>query len=174
MIDLEMKLRRDGFYDNRLEYFRNLVLMTSSSFVLSVTWYIWKCCCVLLIFFLLLTTSAFGWCDVSLVTHVVCGLMLALLWQQSGMLMHDAMHLQITRRKQKDEQIGLFFGTCLFGISARWWKDEHIIHHALTNTVNQHKVLDPQAEEICWAQNEKLFPFHLQPFSSFLVKVRSS
>jgi len=68
--------------------------------------------------------------------------------------------------------VGVFFGTVCFGISARWWKDEHIVHHSLTNTVDvQLGFVDPQAKEEPWAQNEKLFPFHNTKFRSFLITV---
>ena len=57
-------------------------------------------------------------------------------------------------------------------MSARWWKDEHIVHHALTNTVNDSDVIDKQADEMCWAQNEILFPIRMSSkLSRMLTKV---
>lgn len=57
-------------------------------------------------------------------------------------------------------------------MSARWWKQEHTVHHALTNTVDYGKgFVDPQAIEDVWAQNEKLLPFFKGSKLAFLIKV---
>ena len=76
------------------------------------------------------------------------------------------------RIKGVDEKLGVFYGTFCFGISARWWKDEHIIHHALTNTVDHgNNFVDPQANEELWVQNEKLFYFPMNSIKEFCVGV---
>ena len=76
--------------------------------------------------------------------------------------------------KEVDEKLGVFYGTFCFGISARWWKDEHVIHHALTNTVDHDSnFVDPQAHEEAWIQNEKLFTLPTTSVKEFCVSVSS-
>lgn len=85
---------------------------------------------------------------------------------------NEARFLQAFQNYKFDELAGVFFGTLCFGISARWWKDEHTVHHALTNTVDYSTgFIDPQAKEDVWAQNEKLFPFMKDKFQHTLIKV---
>lgn len=82
---------------------------------------------------------------------------------------------QFFRIKSLDEKIGVFYGTFCFGISARWWKDEHMIHHALTNTVDPYSdFVDPQAMEEAWVQNELLFTQPINPVKAFCVSVSFS
>ena len=79
------------------------------------------------------------------------------------------------RAKELDERLGVFFGTFCFGISARWWKDEHVIHHALTNTVDyKNNFVDPQAYEEAWVQNEKLFSLPMNPIKEFCIGVSTA
>lgn len=85
---------------------------------------------------------------------------IALFLQQSGFLMHDLMHNSVTHNRKKDQILGRFFGTFCLGISATWWRDEHFIHHAFTNTLESGKgCKDVQMIEDVWAQNEKLVQF---------------
>ena len=67
---------------------------------------------------------------------IVCGaLCLAGFWQQSGFLMHDLMHNHLFHTRKLDQRVGWFFGCVCFGVSARWWRDEHTEHHLFVNTV---------------------------------------
>ena len=67
---------------------------------------------------------------------IVCGAMcLAGFWQQSGFLMHDLMHNHLFHDRKLDQRVGWFFGCVCFGVSARWWRDEHTEHHLFVNTV---------------------------------------
>jgi fatty acid desaturase len=91
---------------------------------------------------------------------VLGGLLLTAFWQQSGFMMHDAMHTQVHRSRRVCEALGTFFGTVCLGVSGMWWKDEHIVHHSITNTLDPDTgVTDPQMSEEVWAQNAKLLPF---------------
>lgn len=93
--------------------------------------------------------------------HYAGALTLAAFWQQCGFVMHDAMHTQLTGNRRIDHLLGTISGTSCLGLSATWWRDEHFVHHALTNVVDytQH-FADPQMWEPSWAQNEKLFPYY--------------
>lgn len=156
MQELETYLTENGYYGT------------------SVAWYLKKCFYILVLFTIILYASVTGFTSLNYGTMFASGISLALLWQQSGMIMHDSMHLQITNTKKWDERIGLLYGSILFGISARWWKDEHIYHHALTNTVDGDQVIDPQADEVAWAQNHILFPIRRKSkTSTILCKIQS-
>lgn len=105
--------------------------------------------------------------------HYLGAVFLELFWQQCGFCMHDIMHHQIFRNGKKDKAGGVVIGTFCLGVSAHWWQDEHIFHHALTNTVNvAKKFADPQMWESVWAQNEKLFPLFTNVFQYFFIKIQ--
>ncbi|XP_076812217.1 uncharacterized protein LOC143459123 [Clavelina lepadiformis] len=155
MNDLEHKFRTEGYYDN------------------SFRWYVRKSITTLLIIVLVFCLVVSGAADENIFCVILTGVFLALFWQQSGMLMHDFMHTQFFQHRLWDEKVGVFFGTVCFGISARWWKDKHIIHHAFTNTVEpEENFVDPQAMEALWAQNVLLFPFHTASWQAFFVKIQ--
>ena len=100
---------------------------------------------------------------------------LAFSWQQSGFIMHDCMHKQLFRdsARVRDKAGGLFFGSFIFGFSAHWWHDEHIIHHAMTNTVDhENRFADPQMWETVWAQHEKMYPLFKGLLQYYLIKIQ--
>jgi delta8-fatty-acid desaturase len=105
--------------------------------------------------------------------HHLGAVMLTFFWQQSALVMHDFMHTQVFRNRLKDRFFGVLFGTSCFGISAHWWRDEHRLHHGLTNTVDAVKRwADPQMWEMSWAQNTKLFPLFKSRLHYFLIKIQ--
>ena len=105
--------------------------------------------------------------------HYLGAATLAFVWQQSGFIMHEFMHGQVVRSNKRDRLGGLFFGTVLFGMSAHWWQAEHIIHHAMTNTVDVAKrFADPQMWENVWAQNKTLFPLFKGRLQYYLIKIQ--
>lgn len=150
---LHIRLKKEGFYDNSVGWFvRKFIVVASLNIII----------------FLLL----FNYSNIFLF-QCLCSFLLAAFWQQSGMLMHDLMHSQAFQSQKVDEFFGIFFGTFCFGISSRWWKDEHIAHHALTNTIEYASgFVDPQAFEDVWAQNEKLFPFKCEKIHDILIKIQ--
>ena len=57
------------------------------------------------------------------------------------------------RRRARPQPVG----RVCFGISAKWWRDEHFEHHAFTNTLVQGVgSSDPQMKEVLWASNKVL------------------
>jgi len=101
---------------------------------------------------------------------------LAGVWQQSGFLMHDFMHSHVFHNRSIDHRLGWFFGCCGFGVSSKWWRDEHHEHHLFTNTVEPGLgVTDPQYDPPeFWAQAPELFEMHKTPawLLRQLLKVR--
>jgi len=90
---------------------------------------------------------------------------LAGVWQQSGFLMHDFMHSHVFHNRAIDHPLGWFFGCCGFGVSSKWWRDEHHEHHLFTNTIIPgvgHT--DPQFEPPeFWVQSTKILDVHKLP-----------
>ena len=131
------KFHREGYYDT------------------SFTFYVQK---ILVVAMIISLAFSLIMCFDSFLLHCLGGVALAFSWQQAGFIMHEFMHTQVTR-KSKDHNYGVIFGTVIFGMSAHWWRDEHIIHHSMTNTVDVKKnFADPQMWEGVWAENEKLYP----------------
>lgn len=99
--------------------------------------------------------------------------LLAGFWQQSGFFMHDFMHNQIFHRRRLDQQLGWLFGGVCFGVSGRWWRDEHNEHHLFTNSlISGVGRSDPQMGETIWVQDPKLFEFFARPVLRLLLKVQ--
>ena len=119
-----------------------------------------------IVFFLVCAFEEWYW-------HYAGAVMLSLFWEQSGFLMHDFMHIQVFRNNFWDRFAGTFFGTVCFGPSAHWWKDDHDIHHSVTNMVDVPKeFLDPQSFEGLWAQNPKMFSFYRSAVQRFFIKIQ--
>lgn len=98
---------------------------------------------------------------------------LAGFWQQSGFLMHDCMHNHHFQNRKLDQACGWFFAAVCFGVSGRWWRDEHNEHHLFTNTlVKGVGKSDPQMGETVWCQNHKLFPFFNQLVLRAILKIQ--
>ena len=109
----------------------------------------------------------------SLTVRLVGAVMLAAFWQQCGFHLHDFMHNQVLHDRKWDQRLGVFFGTACLGLSASWWRDEHFIHHALTNTVHiPSEFADPQMREPIWAQNSTLFPFFKTRLEAFFIRIQ--
>lgn len=105
--------------------------------------------------------------------HYAGGVLLAAFWQQCGFFMHDFEHNHLTGDRRIDKWLGTFFGTFCFGISGKWWREEHFIHHALTTTVDyESKFWDPQMREPIWAQSEKLWPFITSKLEYYCIRVQ--
>ncbi|XP_014662015.1 PREDICTED: sphingolipid 10-desaturase-like [Priapulus caudatus] len=112
-------------------------------------------------------------CRQEALAHACGGLLLASFWQQCGFLMHDAMHTHLTNVRRIDHAVGVVVGTCCIGISATWWRDEHFVHHALTNVVDYaRRFADPQMWEATWAQDAKLFPYFATRWHRAAVRVQ--
>lgn len=72
-------------------------------------------------------------------------------------LTHDSCHSYVTENKTLSKVISWFWGDVIFGVSSRWWKEEHDEHHAITNTFSKEKktVTDRQACEEFWCQSDE-------------------
>ncbi|XP_014662646.1 PREDICTED: sphingolipid 10-desaturase-like isoform X2 [Priapulus caudatus] len=149
---LERDLRAKGFFETDWTWYVGKVAVVVALFVIAVT----------------LVTCFDAW-----YCHYLGAVALAFFWQQNGFIMHEFMHSQLFKDFSKDKYGGLFFGTVCFGISAHWWRDEHILHHALTNIVDvPNRFIDPQMWEGTWAQNEKMFALFQTRLQYYAIKIQ--
>lgn len=171
-LELQAKCEERGWFETDWSFYYK-----KSLFVACIYASVWICVC----------------CFESWFMHYLGGVCLAFVWQQSGFIMHEFMHGQVFRstdQKNKpkpkageetvaskigyhvcDRMGGLLFGTVLFGMSAHWWQDEHIIHHGMTNVVDvASRFVDPQMWESVWAQNILLFPLFKGNLSIYTIQ----
>ncbi|KAK3697067.1 hypothetical protein LTR37_017665 [Vermiconidia calcicola] len=59
---------------------------------------------------------------------------LGMLWHQLVFTFHDAGHMGITHNYHTDTCIGILIADFLGGLSVCWWKQNHNVHHIVTNS----------------------------------------
>ena len=142
----------NGYFNTNLKWFAMKISIAFALLSLSVV----------------LVTSCDFWA-----IHYLGAIFLAAFWHQSGFFMHDFMHNHVFHEHRLDQWFGTFFGTLCFGVSGSWWGDEHFVHHVLTNTVDYStNFVDPQKNEVVWAQNQKIFPFHTTFWHKLAIQVQ--
>lgn len=127
------------FQCNYWGYFREfcrISLLTSISFyLLSKKWYFWS--------------SVF----------------LGLAWHQLTFIAHDCGHQELTHNYQVDNIVGILVANFLGGLSLGWWKNNHNIHHVVTND----PVHDPDIQHLpFFSVSTKLFT---DVYSSYYQKI---
>ncbi|KAI8971716.1 fatty acid desaturase-domain-containing protein [Mycotypha africana] len=77
--------------------------------------------------------------------HYITGAcFMALFWHQLVFTAHDAGHNGITGRSEIDHIIGVIIADFIGGLSLGWWKDNHNVHHIVTN----HPEHDPDIQHM--------------------------
>ncbi|KAI9811018.1 MAG: hypothetical protein M1826_003347 [Phylliscum demangeonii] len=89
------------------------------------------------LFGLCLLLVRWGW-------YGTAGLCLGLFWHQLVFTAHDAGHMGITHHFQTDSVIGILVADFLGGLSIGWWKQNHNVHHIVTNSPEH----DPDIEHL--------------------------
>ena len=90
----------------------------------------------------------------SVLVHLVCGVLLGMLWIQSAYIGHDSGHYQVMSSRKYNNFVQLLSGNCLTGISIAWWKWTHNAHHIAVNSLDH----DPDLQHIpVFAVSTKLF-----------------
>ncbi|EIE81042.1 hypothetical protein G6F46_009571 [Rhizopus delemar] len=75
-------------------------------------------------------------------------------WHQLVFTAHDAGHNEITGKSEIDHVIGVIIANFIGGLSLGWWKDNHNVHHIVTN----HPEHDPDIQHLPFmAITTKLF-----------------
>lgn len=77
---------------------------------------------------------------------------LGLLWHQLVFTVHDAGHTGITHNYTIDTLISIFIADLIGGLSMGWWKDNHNVHHLVTN----HPEHDPDIQHMPFFATSKL------------------
>ena len=67
---------------------------------------------------------------------VICGVLMALFWQQCGWLAHDFLHYQVFTNRMYNNLAGLCIGNIWQGFSTACWKTKHNHHHASPDVVH--------------------------------------
>ncbi|EPE03681.1 fatty acid desaturase [Ophiostoma piceae UAMH 11346] len=101
------------------------------------TAYAWEVARYTLLFVLMLVFLRMRW-------HALSGLCLGVFWHQLVFTAHDAGHMGITHSFHADTVIGIIIADFLGGLSICWWKDNHNVHHIVTNSPEH----DPDIEHM--------------------------
>lgn len=72
------------------------------------------------------------------------GVFLGAFWHQLAFTAHDAGHMGITHNFTTDTVIGILIADFLGGLSLGWWKQNHNVHHLVTNSPEH----DPDIEHM--------------------------
>jgi len=90
------------------------------------------------------------------------GLMAGHFYVQGGFLNHDAGHRLLHEDVDTNYLYQWFWSNVVFGANAKWWREEHDIHHSATNTFDLNDktgFYDPQACEDVFCQADVLVGF---------------
>ncbi|VDP45969.1 unnamed protein product [Heligmosomoides polygyrus] len=74
--------------------------------------------------------------------YVVSAVLMGLVWQQLGWLIHEFAHNQLFKSHWHNDLASYVVGNLLQGFSSGGWKEQHNIHHAATNIVGRDGDLD--------------------------------
>ncbi|KAL1904452.1 hypothetical protein Sste5344_009855 [Sporothrix stenoceras] len=117
--ELHEKIRAEGLFDCNYtayawEVSRYIILFVSMVMFLRLRWYAVSAAC------------------------------LGVFWHQLVFTAHDAGHMGITHSFHGDTVIGIIIADFLGGLSICWWKDNHNVHHIVTNSPEH----DPDIEHM--------------------------
>ena len=76
--------------------------------------------------------------------YALAGLSLGLMWHQLVFTAHDAGHIGVTHNYQFDSVLAIVIADFIGGLSMGWWKDNHNVHHIVTNAPEH----DPDIEHM--------------------------
>ncbi|KAI9091777.1 fatty acid desaturase-domain-containing protein [Phlyctochytrium arcticum] len=65
--------------------------------------------------------------------YMISALMCSTMWHQAAFVAHDAGHSGITHDAKTDMKLGIYLGNIFGGLSVGWWKNNHNVHHIVTN-----------------------------------------
>ncbi|KAI8331857.1 delta-6 fatty acid desaturase [Chlamydoabsidia padenii] len=88
------------------------------------------CCRCVLLIYVSLWLALRGTNTLHYLTSAIC---MAGFWHQLVFTAHDAGHNEITGQVHIDHVIGVLIANFIGGLSLGWWKDNHNVHHIVTN-----------------------------------------
>lgn len=101
------------------------------------TAYAWEVARYIILFMLMLLFLRMKW-------YAISAAFLGAFWHQLVFTAHDAGHMGITHSFHGDTIIGIVIADFLGGLSICWWKDNHNVHHIVTNSPEH----DPDIEHM--------------------------
>ena len=92
----------------------------------------------------------------------------------SAFLTHDSCHRTASKFRNTHKYLAWFWGDVCFGVSSRWWREEHDIHHAVTNSFDAetNTVNDLQACEDFWCQSDKIIGFFRLFYHPLVIRIQ--
>ena len=115
--ELDARFKSDGLYETELSFYVKMGLWYASLFA------------VVLLPFVGAVEQTWAWMAVSSVA-------LGLFWQQLAFLGHDLGHNAVFHDRLTGDYLGSLFVVLGFGVSGQWWKQNHNVHHIVTNSIN--------------------------------------
>ena len=108
---------------------------------------------------------------------VLSAAFLGMLWHQLVFTVHDAGHMGITHNYHTDTCIGILIADFLGGLSVCWWRQNHNVHHIVTNSAEH----DPDIQHMSlFAITHRFFEslrstyydriMTYDPFAKFMLK----
>ncbi|KOS18313.1 Delta(8)-fatty-acid desaturase [Escovopsis weberi] len=85
-----------------------------------------ECCRYVSLFVMAIVWVRCGW-------YALGGALIGFMWHQLVFTAHDAGHMGITHGYHTDTLIGIFIADFIGGLSMCWWKENHNVHHIVTN-----------------------------------------
>ena len=76
--------------------------------------------------------------------YIISAIFLGCLWHQLVFTAHDAGHMGITHNYTVDTVFGILISDFIGGLSLGWWKQNHNVHHIVTNSPEH----DPDIEHV--------------------------
>lgn len=112
--------------------------------------------------------------------YMLSAMFLGLAWHQLTFCAHDFGHQELTHNYQVDNIVGTIVANFLGGLSLGWWKNNHNIHHVVTND----PVHDPDIQHLpFFSVSTKLFNnvystyynkvIHYDAFAKFLIRFQN-
>ncbi|CAO3650728.1 unnamed protein product [Cunninghamella blakesleeana] len=89
-----------------------------------------ECCRYVLLLYVSLWFALRGTVFIHFLFSAIC---MAGFWHQLVFTAHDAGHNGITGKVEVDHVIGVLIADFIGGLSLGWWKDNHNVHHIVTN-----------------------------------------
>jgi delta8-fatty-acid desaturase len=99
--------------------------------------------------------------------YLTSAIPLGCLWHQLTFTVHDASHMGITHDFHTDSVIAMTIASYMGGLSACWWKQNHNVHHLVTNSPEH----DPDIEHMpFFAISHRFFENLYSSYYEFTMK----
>lgn len=99
--------------------------------------------------------------------YITAAFPIGFLWHQLSFTVHDAAHMGVTHNFYVDSVLAMFVANYCGGLSACWWKQNHNVHHLVTNAPEH----DPDIEHLpFFAVTHRFFENLTSTYYDFTMK----